>query len=403
MPEDKVKCPKCGHIFAIASALSEDIEERLRGEFDARLSAAAKEKNDADAAWRKKLAAKDEEYEGMLTAAKKELLQQAEKRARAETQSELETVQDQLKQSNQQLSAAKKRELSLRLKEQELQQRAEDIKLETAQRLAAERSKINKAAETRVLEQHHLKDAEKDRQLADMRKQIDALQRKAEQGSQKLQGEVLEEDLEALLTAAFPTDDIRPVAGGKRGGDIVHAIAAKGGQQAGRILWEAKNTKAWSDAWLDKARQDQRAEKAEEVIIVSTVLPKGVAHFGQVEGVWVSEPVYAIGFATVLRAEIVKLGAAWASNGDRSDKMEQLYGYLCGTEFRQRVEAIVECFGAMQEELEQEKRAMERSWAKRGKQLERVLKSTAGMYGDLQGIIGRQALPTVKPLALPGG
>ena len=414
---DKVTCPQCHYSFPIEAVLSKDIEERLRNEFEGRLEKVEGQRRAADAEWRKQIAAKDEEVERVRSiertkqreefdrkwdAERTKLEQYAAQRAKDQSRIELESVTSQLREKSQKLDDAKKRESALLRKEEALQEQAADLQLQVQRTLAAEREKILEKAKTKLSEEHQLKDAEKDKQLADMKKQIDALQRKAAQGSQQLQGEVLEESLEALLAAAFPTDDIRPVASGRRGGDIDHAITAPGGQQAGRILWEAKNSKTWSDSWLDKARQDQRAAKGEEVIIVSTVLPKGVEHFGQVDGVWVSEPVYAIGLATALRAEIIKLGAVRASNGDRSTKMEQLYGYLCGTEFRQRVEAIVECFRAMQEELEQEKRAMERSWAKRGKQLERVLKSTAGMYGDLQGIIGRQALPTVKPLALPG-
>jgi hypothetical protein len=54
----------------------------------------------------------------------------------------------------------------------------------------------------------------------------------------------------------------------------------------------------------------------------------------------------------------------------------------------------------MKQDLEAEKRSLQRSWSKREKELERVIMSTSSLYGDLQGIIGG-SLPTIQQLELP--
>ncbi len=252
-------------------------------------------------------------------------------------------------------------------------------------------------------ERHRLKDAEKDKQMNDMKRTIDELQRKSEQGSQQTQGEVLELDLEEQLSEAFRTDTIEPVGKGKPGGDIIQTVNTKQGQNAGVILWELKNTKAWNDSWLEKVRADQRRIGAELAVIVSETLPRGLRRIGLIDGVWVCDWTCAIGLASALRNGILEVGVARAANQDRGSKMEHLYQYLSGTSFRQTIAAIVESFRTLQEDLEGEKRAMQRIWANRRKQLERVITSTAAMYGDLQGIIGSQALPAVQQLELPEG
>lgn len=396
MANDNVQCPKCGFSFAIESALAEGIEAKVRQEFEHQLHA-------KDAEWNKRLGTAQAEFETKLDGERKKIQQQAKNRAETEARIQLEALQNEIGEKTRKLDEAKGRELALLKKETQLQERADDLKLEVARTLAAERKKIQEQAEAKALEEHKLKDQEKNKLIDGMKDQIAELQRKAEQGSQKIQGQVLEEDIDKQLSEAFRTDQIKRVASGVRGADIVQTIHLQNGHAAGTMLWEMKNTKDWSVSWLEKARQNQRDINAEVVIIVSEALPKGLKHFGQMDGVWVCEKTHAVGLATVLRTGIIQINAARAVGQDRATKMEQLYGYLSGIEFRQRVEAIVDCFSTMQKDLASEKSAMERVWAKRRKQLDRVIQSTAGMYGDLQGIVGQKALPTVKHLELPSG
>jgi hypothetical protein len=251
--------------------------------------------------------------------------------------------------------------------------------------LTATRDQARKEAD----EQIHLKLMEKDQQLASMQRQIEDLKRRAEQGSQQLQGEVQELDLEALLKAKFPRDTIEPVPKGEFGGDVVHRVLGPLGQQCGTILWESKRTKNWTDGWLPKLREDQRAAKAEIAVMVSQTLPKEVDTFDVIDGVWVTHPRTAIPVAIVLRHTLIEVACARQSGEGQQTKMEMVYEYLTGPRFRLRVQAIVEAFSTMQSDLDKERKAIMKQWAKREEQIERVIQATVGMYGDLQGIAGR--------------
>ena len=190
---------------------------------------------------------------------------------------------------------------------------------------------------------------EKDQTITAMQRQIEELKRRAEQGSQQLQGEVQELELEAILTAKFPRDTIQPVAKGEFGGDVLHRVMGPLNQICGTILWESKRTKNWSDGWLPKLREDQRAAKAEIAIIISQVLPKDIDTFGFTGGVWVADPKVALPVAMALRQTLIEVAAARHACEGQQTKMEMVYGYLTGPRFRQRVQAIVEAFSSMKE------------------------------------------------------
>lgn len=226
------------------------------------------------------------------------------------------------------------------------------------------------------------------------------MKRKAEQGSQQLQGEVQELELEALLRAKFPQDTIEPVPKGEHGGDVLHRVVGPLGKVCGTILWESKRTKNWSDSWLVKLREDQRAAKAEIAVIMSHALPKDVESFDLIDHVWVAHPRVAIPIAVTLRQSLLELAMARKASEGQQTKMEMVYQYLMGPRFRQRVQAIVEAFSSMQEDLDREKKAITKQWAKRGEQIERVMQATVGMYGDLQGIAGK-TLQEIKGLEFP--
>jgi len=232
-----------------------------------------------------------------------------------------------------------------------------------------------------------------------MQRQIEDLRRKAEQGSQQLQGEAQEIELESLLRARFPRDLIEPVAKGEFGGDVLHHVLGPGGQTCGTILWECKRTKNWSDGWLAKLRDDQRSAKADVALIVSSALPRNVDTFDLVDSVWVADPRFAVPLVIALRQSLIDLAASRLAQDGQQTKMELVYAYLTGPRFRHRVEAIMEKFTDMQADLDRERKTMMRLWAKREEQLRGVLESTAGLYGDLQGIAGR-AMPEIDSLDL---
>lgn len=211
----------------------------------------------------------------------------------------------------------------------------------------------------------------------------------------------MEIELEDLLRRQFLYDEIIPVPKGVHGGDVLHHVRDSGGYPCGTILWESKRTKAWSDGWLPKLRDDQRAAKAQLAILATVEMPKGVTTFTTIDGVWVTSRPCLLGLAAALRTGLIEIAAAKRTLDGRQSKMEVLYNYLSGPEFRHRVEGIVEAFVTLRQDLEAEKRATQRLWAKREKQLERAVMNTAGMYGDLGGIIGA-SLPPIEKLEVPG-
>jgi hypothetical protein len=314
---------------------------------------------------------------------------------------EINDLQDILKQRDIKLADAQKAQADLIRKQRELDDAKRELELTVEKRvqtdLAAAREKAKKEAEDEM----KLKVMEAEQTIASMQRQIEDLKRRAEQGSQQLQGEVQELEIESLLSARFPRDTIQPVPKGEFGGDILHRVMGPLGQQCGTILWESKRTKNWSDGWLPKLREDQRAAKAEIAVILSQVLPKDVETFGLVDQVWVAHPKVALPVAVALRQTLIEIaGARQASEGQQT-KMEMVYQYLTGPRFRHRIQAIVEAFSSMREDLDRERKAITKQWSKREEQIDRVMQATVGMYGDLQGIAGK-TLQEIEGLEFQG-
>lgn len=302
---------------------------------------------------------------------------------------ELAELQEVLKSRDEKLAEAQKAQAELIKKQRALDDAIRELELTVEKRVQGGLTEVRTQAKKEAEEEQKLKVMEKEQTIAAMQKQIEDLKRRAEQGSQQLQGEVQELELENLLRTKFPFDAVEPVSKGEFGGDVLHRVVGAGGQSGGTILWEFKRTKNWSDAWLVKLRDDQRTAKAEIAVIVSQILPKGVETFEFVEGVWVTHPRVALPVAMILRQSLLELALARQATEGQQTKTEMVYQYLTGPRFRQRVEAIVEAFSTMQEDLATEKKAIQRQWAKREIQIEKVMQSTVGMYGDLQGIAGK--------------
>lgn len=311
---------------------------------------------------------------------------------------EIAELRDVLVQRDAKLAEAQTAQAELLRKQRELDDAKRELELSVEKRIQEALGSIREQAKKEAEDGLRLKVSEKEEQILAMQRQIEELRRRAEQGSQQLQGEVLELQLEALLGSRFPADLLEPVAKGEFGGDVLQRVVGPAGQTCGAILWETKRTKNWSDAWLPKLRGDQRAAKAELALLVSEALPKGVESFELIEGVWISHPRFAVPVASVLRQSLIELAAARLSQEGQQTKTELVYQYLTGPRFRHRVEAIVERFSEMQEDLNRERKATMRLWAKREAQIQGVIDSTVGMYGDLQGIAGRamQEIPALE-------
>jgi hypothetical protein len=382
MAEQSIVCPHCNKKILLSKALTGQIEEKLRKSFDAELKSREKEI--------------EKDFKEQLATEKR----QAEKKAKESLTVELTSLRQQVAEKDEAIEEARKHELDLRKQQRELEKKEKMLELDVARKVDEERQKVEEEVATRIAEDNRAKDLEKEKQLSDLRKQIEDLKRKAEQGSQQTQGEAVELELEDILRVNFPYDQIEPVGKGIKGADILQRVHTSTGQFCGTIIWESKNTKAWSDGWIEKLKDDQRTAKAEIAALATIVLPKDVSHFSCVEGVWVTDFSTVIGVASALRANLSQVAITKLASEGKSDKMEMLYGYLSGTEFKQRVEAIVESFVTMKDDLEREKRAMESTWAKRDKQIHKVIQNVSGMYGDMQGIIGA-SLPKIDYLELP--
>jgi hypothetical protein len=250
------------------------------------------------------------------------------------------------------------------------------------------------------LEGLRLKQKELEKQRDDAKQAADELRRRMEQGSQQAQGEALELTLEAELAFRFPADRVEPIANGAHGADILHTIIMADGRNCGSITWETKNAQSWNSKWLEKLRADVISSKSEFGVLVSTVLPEGVKYFDQIDGMYVCSLSVWFAVATMLRQQIINLAFARASAEGRDQKMDVVYRYLTGPEFRERVNAIIQTFVGMQDQLSQEKRALMKHWSRREKQIQTVLNGLSGMYGDLQGIIGTASLPEIETLEI---
>lgn len=404
---DSVICPQCQHEIEVTEVLSAQLRGQLKKEFEAQLRRKESdfEKREIELAKaRDEVAKARQEVERrvgeQLARERKQLEGELLAKAREQVAVELRDRDQQLVETSEKLKAAQDAELALRKERRTLEEEKSALELSVSRRLDEERSKIRDAARKEAADERQLKDAEKDKLISDLRVQMEEMKRRAEQGSQQLQGEVLETTLEDLLRQQFPFDEITPVPKGVHGGDVTHTVRDASGTVCGAILWESKRTKNWSDGWLPKLRDDQRAAKAQIAILTSQELPRDVTTFRNIDGVWVTSVACAIGLAHALRSGLLEIAAARRTVEGRQDKMELLYSYLSGQEFRHRVEGIVEAFVTLRADLEAEKRATQKMWAKREKQLERATLQTAGLHGDLSGIIGA-ALPRIEQLETP--
>ncbi len=302
---------------------------------------------------------------------------------------ELAELNDVLKARDVKLAEAQQAQAELIKKQRELDDAKRELELTVAKRIQDGLGEVRAQAKREAEDSLNLKVLEREQTIASMQQKIEELKRKAEQGSQQLQGEVQEMELEAMLRVKFPFDSIEPVAKGEYGGDALQRVISPTGQISGTMLWETKRTKNWSDGWLVKLREDQRNAKADIAVLVSHALPKGVENFEEIDGIWVTSPRAALPVATILRHTLQQIGLARLAAEGQHGKTELVYQYLTGPRFKQRVEAIVEAFSTIQEDLDKERKAIMKQWAKRESQIERVMNATVGMYGDLQGIAGK--------------
>ncbi|MEQ1635612.1 MAG: DUF2130 domain-containing protein [Methylococcales bacterium] len=407
MTEATITCPNCATEVRLTESLAAPLLAETRKQFELQLS-----QKDAAIALREQgileqqkqlLEAKRsletqvaEQVATQLQSERQRVILEESKKAKQAAANEIEhknrellDLQEVLKVRDAKLAEAQQAQAELIKKQRELDDAKRELELTVEKRVQDSLAEVRNLAKREAEEGLKFKVMEKDQTIASMQQKIEELKQKAEQGSQQLQGEVQELELENLLRVRFPFDAIEPVAKGEFGGDVLQRVISQSGQTSGAILWEAKRTKNWSDGWLVKLREDQRSAKADVAVLVSQALPKGVETFEVIDGIWVTSPRAMLPVATLLRHTLLQVSMAKQVSEGQQTKTEMVYQYLTGPRFRQRVEAIVEAFSTMQEDLDKERKAIMKQWAKREAQIERVMNATVGMYGDLQGIAGK--------------
>jgi hypothetical protein len=401
-----ITCPNCQAQIEITEVISSQLRATIRGELETELNVTRqrlKQQQDDLAQRQRELQEKaetvDEQVRAKLSQERPALERTIREKTREERDLEIKDKTAAIAELQVKIQQADQKELAFLKEKRDLEEKSRNVELEVTRRTQEELNKVREQAMKELDERHRLKLLEKEQQVDTLRRQIEDLKRSAEQGSQQVQGEVLEVALEELLRDLFRKDSIEPVPKGVRGADVIQRVFDDSGMDCGLILWESKRTRHWSRDWLPKLRDDLRAVKASRSVIVSEQLPEHIRHFGQVDGVWVVSWACVHPVAVALREGLVGAAKARRALEGQHGKMELVYNYLIGQEFYNRVSGIVEAFVTMGQDLEEEKRAFTTRWNKRAKQLDRVLVSTSGLYGDLQGIIG-STLPEIKGMNL---
>jgi hypothetical protein len=421
MSEPTIICPHCQTEIRLTESLAAPLVEATKRQFAQQLAekdelvrkhdAAMQEREVALTKAREAISkdreALDDQVAQKLAAERLRIETEAKKQARLalatdldQKAKELADLQGVLKERDIKLAEAQKVQAEMLKKSRELDDARREMDLTIEKRVQESIGTAREQAKRQADEELKLKVMEKEQTISAMQRKLEDMQKRLEQGSQQLQGEVQELELETVLRGRFPRDTVDPVPKGEHGGDVLHRICEPLIPLCGTILWESKRTKNRSDGWPAKLRDDQRAAKAELAVIVSHALPKDVEVVDLVDGVWVTCPRTIVPLAVALRQALVELARSRQAGEGQQTKMELVYHYLTGPRFRHRVQSIVEKFDEMQQDLERERKTMTRLWAKREEQIREVILSTAGLYGDLQGIAGK-SLQEIEGLELP--
>ena len=394
-----IQCPHCGESINVNDVLVHQIEAENKEKFQEKLNELAKER----AQFEKDKERENELFEERLAQAKKTvektLQDKIKKQLEEEQKDSLAELQKELSDKSEKLKEFNKMQVQISKLQREKLEMKESIELENQKKFDAqileEKEKIRKKFD----DENALKFATLQKQLEDQKKLTEEMKRKQEQGSMQLQGEIQELAIEEYLTNQFPLDTIEEIKKGANGADCLQIVNTFESQNCGTIYYESKRTKNFSPAWIEKFKNDIREKKADIGVLVTEVLPSDMERMGLKDGVWICTFEEFKGLVTVLRQSIINLDIALQSQENKGDKMAMLYDFLTSTEFRMQIEGIVEGFSQMQDDLAKEKRAMQKIWSQREKQIDKVIANTVNMYGSIRGIAGN-AIQTVKALEL---
>lgn len=403
---NNIKCPNCGHEFDVENVIAADLEQKYKQQYQKELqkslSSIEEDKKKLQENQQRFEETKKRENEIFAQKMQQERLkiendlkEQITKSTAADYENQLRMLENNNKDNEEKLKEARRKELEFLQKEQQLKNKEVEMELTLQKTLQTERESLTEQIRQQEIEKNSLKETELQMkmksleiQLEEQKKLADEMKRRAEQGSMQRQGEVQELLLEDILKENFPFDAIEEVGKGVEGADCIQVIRNSSGVVCGRIIYESKRTKAWSNGWIDKLKNDKRTSGSDVAILVSQVYPKDMERFGEKDGVWICNFTEVSSVAYLLRDGILRIYEANKGQENKGDKMHMLYDYLTGNEFRGQMEAIVEGFVAMKNSITKERIQMEKMWKEREKQLEKVLLSTSGMYGSVKGIAG---------------
>ena len=385
-----LQCPKCHYAIKLTEELAGPLLESTKTEYEQRLQS-EQQKHTHDLAKAR-------------TTIEAEAMEKAKARVEDDLRkktTELEDSEARLYDVNKKLAEAQRVQADFMKKQRALDDEKREMDITIEKRVAGGIEAARAGAKAEAEETIRLRMAEKDHTLEALQRQIEVLKQKAEQGSQQLQGEVQELDMEKRLRARFPRDTIEPVGKGQQGGDIIQHVMSDSGMFCGDIIWESKRTKSWSDSWLPKLRDDQQAAKADIAILVSEAMPKGTetTMVELIDGIWVVSVKAFMAMAIAMHEQLVEVAGARKASEGQETKMGMVYEYLTGPQFKRCVQGIVEAFSTMKEDLDKEKKAISKQWAKREEQIDRVMHGTVSMYGSLQAIAGK-SLGEVEGLSM---
>ncbi len=398
-----INCPNCQHQFEPGESMRDEIQKELRIQMLDWQNKKDQEFKTKELSFQQLLADKEKESAALLEAEKRklqaELQESIKKSVSSDFENQLKLLEDAATENAEKLKESRKKELEYLQKEQALQNREAELQISIQRQLMDEREKLkeqllkDEAEKTNLKEQEYqLRLKELEKQLDDQKKLADEMRRKSEQGSMQLQGEVQELMLEELLTVTFPFDMIEEVGKGVRGADCIQIVRNQFGIETGKIIYESKRTKDFSNDWIEKLKSDMRSLGAEVAVIVTQAFPKDMDRFGEKDGVYICTFAEVKSVALVLRNAILKVYDAKKSQDNKGDKMVMLYDYLIGSEFSEQWKAIREGFMSMRQSIQVERNTMEKLWKSREKQLEKVLLNAAHIRGSIEGIAGADAV-----------
>lgn len=401
---NKVKCPKCGNEFELTEALISQISSQIRSDIEKqyfdKLHKLEEELQNKDKILNEKVKEKEVElekyYEEKLRKERKELIDQLEKQADDKYKFQLEALEKRNKEIMQQLDEFRKNEILLRQEKQKLEEEKKNIELELMRQLDAERAKIK----DELSKDFSLREAEYQKKLEDMKKALEEAQRKGEASSERFRGEILELEIEKALRETFIHDIIEEVPKGELGADIIQTVKTKTQKTIGKIVWEIKRTKNFNEDWIPKLKDDVMRVGGNIGIIVTQTMPSDIEYFGYKDGVWVCDFFHYIPLAHIIRVNIFEIQRVKDLNQDRDSKSNALYEYITSDQFRNRVISLLETYKQLSESLDREKKAFQKIWAEREKQIEKLYTNTIKVIGNMEGIVGPN-FPKITSLDLP--